>query len=103
MTSDSIMNLPDGIETNNLSVEQNLKEMIRILNDEHNHNIKRTDFKYDIILSERKIDQYKIKQWMCENLDGKTITVWDGGNYEYHFFFEKDYDAMGFRLLWEFD
>ena len=95
--------LPDGIGVNNHDVETNLKIMIRDLNKDHGYFLVRKDFGHCIILNEREIDPVKIKEWMRDNLDGNSITVWNGAEYKYHFFFQQDHDAMGFRLLWEFD
>ncbi len=96
-------NLPDGVGVNNHDVETNLKTMISDLNKNLGYFLVRKDFRYCIVLDEHEIDPIKIKEWMRDNLDGNSITVWNGAEYKYHFFFVEDHDAMGFRLLWEFD
>jgi hypothetical protein len=63
--------------------------------------LERVMFKYDIIVKEEKLDYEKIKMWREESLEGKNISVYDENIYSYHFFFELEHDAMGFKLMWE--
>lgn len=95
-------NLPKGIGVNNLDVETNLKNMIIDLNKNYGYFLTRKDFQYCVTLDEHEIDPIKIKEWMRDNLDGNSITIWNGEEYKYNFYFVKDHDAMGFRLLWDF-
>ena len=84
---------------NHYSVEENLEHMIKELNDKHGHDIKREDFKSVVVLDESEIDPIKVKEWMRDSLEGKSVTIWSQ-NHQYHFFFEREHDAMGFKLMW---